>query len=441
MIVRNFTSGRPDGTRRPFFSVEPVRRPIAGVRDVIAALSGVQVANAFVAFIFAVSAPVAIILAAGARGGLTQSEIASWIFAAFTLNGILSIAMSLAYRMPLVHLWTIPGAVIVAPALGHLAFAEVIGAYFATGLLLLVLGLTGAVRRIMACLPLPIVMGMVAGIFLRFGLDWINAIRDDVGIALPMTIAYFALCALPTVSRRLPPMVGVLAVGIAAVALSGRMSPIWSSMGPSGGLLAGLAWPALRAPTFSLQAILELTIPLAVTVVVAQNAQGAAVLRACGHQPPINAITTACGIGSLITAGFGCVATCLTGPTNALLSSSGDRAGQYAAALLFSLLAIVFGMISPLIIALLLATPPAFIAALAGLALLRILQSAFKVSFGDRFTLGALVAFLITVADHTIYNIGAPFWSIIAGLASSWLLERKDFSLSKSGVGPACPTN
>jgi benzoate membrane transport protein len=53
---------------------------------------------ALVAFLFAASGPVAIILSVGARGGLAESDIASWIFAAFCLNGVLSIGFSLAYR-------------------------------------------------------------------------------------------------------------------------------------------------------------------------------------------------------------------------------------------------------------------------------------------------------------------------------------------------------
>ena len=72
-----------------------------------------------------------------------------------------------------------------------------------------------------------------------------------------------------------------------------------------------------------------------------------------------------------------------------------------------------------------LATPPAFIATLAGLAMLRVLQTAFTVSFRDRFTLGALVCFLVTVADVPIFNIGAAFWGLVFGLATAWLLERQ----------------
>ncbi len=60
-----------------------------------------EAANAFVALLFAASAPVAIILSAGSRGGLDEVDLASWIFAAFAVNGAITIGMSVAYRQPL----------------------------------------------------------------------------------------------------------------------------------------------------------------------------------------------------------------------------------------------------------------------------------------------------------------------------------------------------
>jgi benzoate membrane transport protein len=93
----------------------------------------------------------------------------------------------------------------------------------------------------------------------------------------------------------------------------------------------------------------------------------------------------------------------------------------------------VFGLLAPLFVRLLLSTPPAFIAALGGLAMLRVLQTAFGVAFGGKFGLGALVTFLITVADVSIFNIGAAFWGLVLGFAASWLLERKDFQ-AKAGA-------
>ena len=401
----------------------PLEQPAApppSLREALADLGGVYAVNALVGFIFAASGPVAIILAVGTRGGLSASDLASWIFGAFFVNGLISIAFSRRYRQPLVFFWTIPGTVLVGPALEHLTFPEVIGAFVATGLLMLVLGLSGWVRRAMEAVPMPIVMGMVAGVFLRFGLDLVYAIRDDFWIAAPMAAAFLALSASPRLGRVMPPLIGAMIVGGALVAALGRFDP-------AGAEGWGLVRPNLYVPAFSWQAMLELVVPLAITVLVVQNGQGIAVLRAAGHSPPINAVTAACGAGSIVTAFVGTVSTCLTGPVNAIISASGDGRRHYTAGILVGILALGFGLASPVFVGLMLATPKAFIAALAGLAMLRVLQTAFTISFKERFTLGALVTFLVTVADVAILSIGAPFWGLVFGFAASWLLERGDF--------------
>jgi benzoate membrane transport protein len=375
---------------------------------------GIQyAAAAFVAFLFAASGPVAIILSIGARGGLTESDIASWIFAAFVLNSAISAGFSLSFRQPLVFLWSIPGSVLVGPALEHLALPEVIGAYLATGVLMALLGVSGLVRRAMDAVPMPIVMAMVAGVFLRFGLGLVLAFRDALWIALPMVLAYVFI-------RKIPPLIAALITGALAVWILGAFKP------PAGALFA-FAAPNFYVPRFSWAAMVELVVPLAITVLAVQNAQGVAILATNGHKAPVNAITVACGVGSIVTGLFGAVSTCLTGPVNAVLSSAGEKPRQYTGALFFSLLAITFGLLAPFFTRLLLATPPAFIAALAGLAMLKVLQTAFTASFGGRFTFGALVCFLVTVADVPIFHIGAPFWGLVFGLASAWLLERRDY--------------
>jgi benzoate membrane transport protein len=163
-------------------------------------------------------------------------------------------------------------------------------------------------------------------------------------------------------------------------------------------------------------------------VLVVQNGQGIAVLRSAGHEPPVNFVTIACGAWSLLAAAVGAVSTCLTGPTNALLSASGERSRHYTAGVCCGLLAVLFGLFAPVFTRLMLATPAAFIATLAGLAMLRVLQASFVTAFSTRFTLGALVTFMVTVADITVMNIGAAFWGLVAGLVVSWLLERPDFT-------------
>src|SRR5262249_47047645 len=136
--------------------------------------------SGLVGFLFAASGPLAIILATGTRGGLSEAQLASWVFGSLFLNGVISVTYSLGYRQPLVFFWTIPGTVLIAPALGHLSFAEVVGAYIVTGAVMIALGALGLVRRAMAAVPMPIVMGMVAGVFLQFGLDWVRAFQADV---------------------------------------------------------------------------------------------------------------------------------------------------------------------------------------------------------------------------------------------------------------------
>lgn len=401
--------------------LERPRQGIPSPRQVLADIGPRYAANGFIGWVFSATAPVAIILSVGSGGGLSEAELASWIFGVFCINGLISILFCWLYREPLGFAWTIPGTVLVGPALTHLRFAEVVGAFWVTGLLMLVLGATGWVKRAMQAVPMPIVMGMVAGVFLRFGVDLVRALHADWAIAVPMALVWLVLSAVPILGRRMPPLIGALLTGALAIALQGRLD---------GASLTAIEWarPVLQTPEWSAAAMLELVVPLSITVLVVQNGQGFAVLKAARHDPPIDAITVACGLGTLVSAAVGSVCTCLTGPTNAILTSSGERERQYTAGISFGLLGVVFGLVSPAFTRLMLQTPKSFIMTLAGLAMLRVLQGAFVTAFKDRFSLGALVALLVTVADLAIWNIGSAFWGLVAGWLVSWMLERKDFA-------------
>lgn len=400
--------------------LERPEQPVAGLSNLHSDFSRTSLANAVVGFVFAASGPLAVILTVGTKGGLGEQQIASWVFGAFFLNGLLSIAISLVYRQPLVFFWTIPGTVLVGPALTHLAFPEVVGAFLVTGALMLALALSGFVKRSMQAIPMPIVMGMVAGVFLQFGLEWVRAFAVDLRIALPMTLAFLVLMRLPRIAATVPPLIGALLVGVAAVLLTETSTPV-----ASGG--AVFAAPHLVAPVFSWQAIAELVVPLAITVLVVQNGQGIAVLTATGHRPPVNSIAAACGVGSLISAFVGTASTCLTGPVTAILSGSGKPETQYTSAIVVGLLALAFGLFAPMFTRLLLAAPAVFIATLAGLAMLKVLQTAFTIAFQGRYGFGTLVTFLITVTGMSIFSIGAPFWGLLFGYIASRLLEPDDF--------------
>ena len=279
-------------------------------RQALADFGPTYAASGFIGCLFAATGPVAIILSVATRAGLSEAEIASWLFGVFFINGLITIFFCLRDRQPLAFFWTSPGTVLVGTALSHLRFAEVIGAYYVTGVLMLLLGATGWVTRVMKSLPMPIVMGMVAGVFLRFGLDLVRSLHADFAIAGPMVVAWLVLSAVPIAGRRLPPLIGALLVGVATIVVLGRMDP--SVLGA-----LELVRPVMTTPEWSWPAMVELVVPLAITVLVVQNGQGFAVVKAAGHEPPVDAITIACGIGAIASATVGSISTCLTGPTNA----------------------------------------------------------------------------------------------------------------------------
>lgn len=55
--------------------------------------------------------------------------------------------------------------------------------------------------------------------------------------------------------------------------------------------------------------------------------------------------------------------------------------------------------------------------------MLRILQGAFAAAFSGPSQFGALVSFLVTVANIPILNIGAPFWGLVFGYLAARVLD------------------
>lgn len=397
-------------------TLEPAERPVPGGRDIVASLDRHMVTNA-TAWLYAITGPLAILLAVAGKTGFAQDQVAAWIFGGYAIGGFLSILMSCLYRQPTGVAWSIPGAILIGPALDHLTFAEVVGASIAAGLLIAVLGITGWVRKVMSFCPLPVVMGMVCGVFLPFGLKIITGFEDNFSIALAIVVAFIASSAVPAIEKVLPPVLAALAAGIVAVIVTGHGTP-------SAPLQFGLVHPNILFPEFSLRALLELALPLAVTVIGIHNPQGFAVLEASNYRPPINALTLACGVGSVLSALVGSVPICVAGPSNAVMCSSGQPEQRFVAGIVYGLLLLAFGIFAPVAADLSSTLPIAFIGVLGGLALIRTLQSWMATAFGGNLSLGALTAFLVTLSGISIFHIDSPFWGLVFGVATSWLVER-----------------
>lgn len=393
----------------------------SGLRELPKRLNVATVGAAVVAAVFGCTGPALIIINGATEAGLPAQLISSWIFGVYVFGGLISVVLGLYYKMPVTGAWSIPGAVLVVAALQQFPFAEMVGAFLVAGALVLVLGLTGLIRKVAAWLPFPIVMAMIAGALIRFATGVV-----DAAVAAPVIVgaAVVGYLLLSRYVKAVPGAVGALVVGIAAVAVVG-------GFGALEGNDLGLTAPVLVAPVFDLGAVLAVGVPLAVLVIGAENAQAIGVLIAQRYRPPVNAMTIVSGIGGLLAPLFGGHNANIAGPMTAICSSeqAGEaREGRYAATVLNGLLFIGFGVLAGAAVALVTALPAALVAAVAGLAMIGVLLTAFRGAFGEgRFQVGALVALVIAISNVSLLGVSSPFWALVGGVVASAVLEPRDF--------------
>lgn len=375
-----------------------------------------------VAWLFGVTGPLLIVLQAAENGNLSFAETTSWVFSIYVVGGLLTILLSIYYRQPIAVAFSIPGAVLVSTTMLHHSFSDVIGAYVVTGLLVLVLGLTKVVDKIMNILPMPVMMGMVSGVLLPFGVNIFTAITDNPFINGTIFFAFLALSFFQLFVKWFPPILGVIVVAFALFFIF--------DLGDFSGIQFGIAQPGIFLPSFNMATMGELVIPLALTVIAIQNAQGIGVLKSMKYDPPVNAMTNWSGIGSLVNSVFGAHSACIAGPMTAILAddNTGPKEGRYAGAVIMGILWVLFGLFAPVSTSLTNAVPASFINLLGGLALIGVLQNCLQMTFSGSFKIGALFSFLITISGVTVLGVGAPFWGLVGGTLVSFLLEPKDYA-------------
>ena len=393
----------------------------SSLRDLPTHLTLLTVSHGFMGWVFSITGPMLILLSVAEQGKLPTATTVSWITIGYSVGGITSWILSLRYRQPLTAAITIPGMVLVGTALSHTTFPEVIGAYLVTGALLILIALSGKIKIVMDWFPLPIAMAMVAGVFLPFGLNIIAAWAKDPWLSIPTTLIFLAISLFASFARTFPPILGAILAGLLMATLTGQTHGELFEI-----KLGKLIWVS---PAWSLSAITELSIPLLLSIVAVHNAQGTMVLRMAKYQPPLNAMTWACGLGTMISALFGSAPTCITGPVTAIISppSAGPSEGRYAAGIVTGTLWLISAMLAPVVVLGREIFPVILINLLAGLALFPVLGNAFVEAFKGRHRFGSLTCFMLTVSQITIWNVGAPFWGLVAGLFVSKVLEPKEF--------------
>ena len=367
---------------------------------------------ATVAALVGYAASVAILLAAATALGATPEQTASWLLAISLGKAVGSALLSWNSKVPVVLAWSTPGAALIAATEG-ISFAEAVGAFVVTGLLIAATGLIRPLGALVARIPDGIAAGMLAGVLLPFCLKGATAAQTLPTLVLPM-IAVFLVVRLwnPAMAT-----LAAFAIGIILALLTGADL---SSL--------RLTTPLLEftAPSFCPGVILGLALPLYLVTMASQNLPGFATLRAAGYEPPVSAALTTTGLISTVTAFFGAHTVSMAAITAAICLGPDvhpDKDRRWIVGLAYAGVWVLLGLLSPTVLQLIAALPAPVVAALVALALLGPLMGALTAAFAhpDQ-RLPATLTLVTTASGLAAFGIGAAFWGLMIGLAA-WGLD------------------
>ena len=386
--------------------------------DFIRDLNVDNVSAGIVAGLFGISASV-IHVGAGTAAGLDPQFIMIWVIAYLMINGLFGLIMPAYYRLPLPMANSIPGALLFAAIIPVVGVEAALGASLIAGAIALVAGLAGVMGIVMKLIPMPIVMGMVGGVLLKFGLNMVAPLENAMLPAAIMILAFFLSARL---LRRVPPLIVAMLAGIAYMAYSGI---------DFSGVEFSVTFPEFIVPTFTLEAFLAYGLPLALILVGMETPAGVGLVKGMGYkQVPANAITALGGLATMISSFFNLHSTCIAAPMTGICSSpeAGKPDKRWVAAVIAGAIFVVGAPFYGYVISLIEAMPSYFVAIVAGLALLKVITSAMYMTFaGGKHEMGGLFAFLIAASGLQILGIGASFWALVLGVFISLVFETKDF--------------
>lgn len=356
---------------------------------------------------------------------LSAAQTASWVWAVSIGVGVTGAWLSFRYKAPIITAWSTPGVAFLATVMPFTPYGEVIGAYIVSALGFILLGLSGAFERLVRFIPKGIAAGLLAGILLPFGIGAFGSAAASPLLVIVLVLTYVLL---KRFTSRFA-VVGVLSVGLGMLLLQGQVD--FSGLGLS------LAQPVFERPVWSIAALFGVALPLFVITLTGQYMPGMLVLRNDGYPTSANPILTVTGLGSLLMAPFGAHAFNVAAITAAICTGTDahpDPRKRYLAGMICGGLYILVGVFGVTLAAVFLILPKAFVATLAGLALLGTMGASLASALTDANTREtALITCLATTANVTLLGVGGAFWGLVAGLLCHLIMHGRWSSRSEKG--------
>ncbi len=359
--------------------------------------------------------PLLIILQAAKVANLSDSLLSSWIWAVSFGSGFTCIILSAWFKTPVITAFSTPGAVLLVSGFVNYSYSDAIGAFLLSALMISILGFSGLFSTIMKRIPQSITTAMLAGILLKFGVDVFVSLKQSPIMVIPMVVCFL-------LAKRLYPRYAVIVTLFIGILVAYSLQRLHF-----GNVNISLVEPWFTKPTFSLNALIGLGIPLCIVNMASQNAPGIAVLRADGYNTPASPLVATTGIASLLSAPFGSHGITLAAITAAICTGKEAHKNpdkRYIAGIACGTFYLLFGIFGASIASVFSAFPKDLIAVIAGVALFASLSSSLSSALNEvsqRDT--ALITFLVTVSGISFAGVGSAFWGLVAGVVTNLILS------------------
>lgn len=361
-----------------------------------------------VASITGTAASAGLVLAALASLGATKSQTASAIVVVIAFYGLLSIILSMKYKMPISIVWSTPGAaLLIASGTLGLPFSSAVGAFIVTGALLLLTGLWPALGRVVSSIPKPIASAMLAGVIFDFCIAPYQSAADFPWLVIPGLLVWLVLYKFATIWATPVSMVIIFASTAIAQGITVDPSEILPSI-------------EFVVPTFDLSAVFSIAIPLYLVTMASQNIPGIAIMSSFGYEVPFKPVMVSTGFAGVVAGFFGGFSMNLAAITAAL--NANDQAHKnperrWLASVYGGYVYIFVALFAGILVAFVLQAPRELVLAAAGIALLGTIISALSSAVEVvELRLPAMVTFLVTASGLSAFSIGSAFWALLAGL-------------------------
>ncbi|MFF2890197.1 benzoate/H(+) symporter BenE family transporter [Paenibacillus sp. NPDC057967] len=357
------------------------------------------------------------IVQAAATAGLTKAELVSWFTSAYVIGGLLNLFLTLRYRIPFAGAHSITATAFLGTTAIGFTFPQLAGAFVMSGVLLLLAGISGLFAKVMDVIPKSLIDALLAGVLLSYVIGIVPAAVQLPYAGLLAAAGYFIM---PRVFKKWPPVLWSILFGLIGLSLEFRLPAL-----PHADYIP----PLLVIPQFTIEGFLSIAIPMSVLILSNDLAVALAALRSNQYNPPVNKTLMASGFASILAGWFGGNAANVGGLMSALCSSAeaGPKEKRYGAALLSSVIVIVFGAFAWRVIDMLDALPSPFVAMLTGFSLLGLFLRALKSAFSDKFLLiPACITFAIAALHLGMLGISTPVWALLAGMVFMKLLKKRN---------------